>query len=32
LFSRVVLNDKDTLLHKSMVKGIKDSLWKKFDY
>ena len=32
LFSRVVLNDKDTLLHKSLVKGIKDSLWKKFDY
>jgi DNA polymerase-3 subunit epsilon len=32
LFSRVVLNDKDTLLHKSMVRGIKDSLWKKFDY
>ena len=31
-FSRVVLNDKDTLLHKSLVKGIKDSLWKKFDY
>jgi DNA polymerase-3 subunit epsilon len=32
LFSRVVLNDKDILLHKSLVKGIKDSLWKKFDY
>ena len=32
LFSKVVLNDKDTLLHKSLVKGIKDSLWKKFDY
>ena len=32
LFSRVVLNDKDTLLHKSLVKEIKDSLWKKFDY
>ena len=32
LFSRVVLNDKDTLLHKNLVKGIKDSLWKKFDY
>ena len=32
LFSRVVLNEKDTLLHKSLVKGIKDSLWKKFDY
>ena len=32
LFSRVVLNDKDTLLHKSLVKGIKDSLWKKFEY
>ena len=32
LFSRVVLNDNDTLLHKSLVKGIKDSLWKKFDY
>ena len=32
LFSRVVLNDKDTLLHKSLVRGIKDSLWKKFDY
>ena len=32
LFSGVVLNDKDTLLHKSLVKGIKDSLWKKFDY
>ena len=32
LFSRVVLSDKDTLLHKSLVKGIKDSLWKKFDY
>ena len=32
LFSRVALNDKDTLLHKSLVKGIKDSLWKKFDY
>ena len=32
LFSRVELNDKDTLLHKSLVKGIKDSLWKKFDY
>ena len=32
LFSRVVLNDKDTLLHKSLVKGIKDSLCKKFDY
>ena len=32
LFSQVVLNDKDTLLHKSLVKGIKDSLWKKFDY
>jgi DNA polymerase-3 subunit epsilon len=32
LFSRVVLNDKDTLLHKSLVKGIKDSLWKKFNY
>ena len=32
LFSRVVLNDKDTLLHKSLVKGIKDYLWKKFDY
>ena len=32
LFSGVVLSDKDTLLHKSLVKGIKDSLWKKFDY
>ena len=32
LFSKVVLNDKDTLLHKSLVKGIKDSLWKKFNY
>lgn len=32
LFSGVVLNDKDILLHKSLVKGIKDSLWKKFDY
>ena len=32
LFSKVVLNEKDTLLHKSLVKGIKDSLWKKFDY
>ena len=32
LFSKVVLSDKDTLLHKSLVKGIKDSLWKKFDY
>ena len=32
LFSRVVLNDKDILLHKSLAKGIKDSLWKKFDY
>jgi len=32
LFSKVVLNDKDTLLHKSLVRGIKDSLWKKFDY
>ena len=32
LFSRIVLNNKDTLLHKSMVRGIKDSLWKKFDY
>ena len=32
LFSKVALNDKDTLLHKSLVKGIKDSLWKKFDY
>ena len=32
LFSKVVLNDKDTMLHKSLVKGIKDSLWKKFDY
>ena len=31
-FSRVVLSDKDTLLHKSLVRGIKDSLWKKFDY
>ena len=32
LFSRVVLSNKDTLLHKTLVKGIKDSLWKKFDY
>ena len=32
LFSRVALNDKDILLHKGLVKGIKDSLWKKFDY
>ena len=32
LFSKVVLSDKDALLHKSLVKGIKDSLWKKFDY
>ena len=32
LFSKVVLNDKDILLHKSLVKEIKDSLWKKFDY
>ena len=32
LFSSVALNDKDALLHKSLVKGIKDSLWKNFDY
>ena len=32
LFSRIALNDKDILIHKSVVKGIKDSLWKKFDY
>jgi len=30
--SGVVLTDKDVLLHRSLVKGIKNSLWKKFDY
>ena len=33
LFSRVVLNDKDILqFTRVLVRGIKDSLWKKFDY
>ena len=32
LISKVELTNDDILLHKSLVKGIKDSLWKKFDY
>ncbi|MDC0057511.1 DNA polymerase III subunit epsilon [Alphaproteobacteria bacterium] len=30
--SKVVLTDKDILLHKNLVSGINNSLWKKFDY
>ena len=32
LISKVSLANEDILLHKSLVKGIKNSLWKKFDY
>jgi len=32
LISKVSLTNEDILLHKSLVKGIKNSLWKKFDY
>ena len=32
LIQGVELSDKDILLHKSLVRAIKNSLWKKFDY
>jgi len=32
LIPKVSLANEDVLLHKSLVKGIKNSLWKKFDY
>mgnify|MGYP001391205479 FL=1 len=32
LISKVPLTNENILLHKSLVKGIKNSLWKKFDY
>jgi len=32
LIPKVSLANEDILLHKSLVKGIKNSLWKKFDY
>ena len=32
LISKVALTNEDILLHKSLVRGIKNSLWKKFDY
>jgi len=32
LISKITLSKEDILLHKSLTKGIKNSLWKKFDY
>ena len=32
LIQKVSLANEDILMHKSLVKGIKNSLWKKFDY